>query len=71
MESTFASVRQRSRVTKGRLSGGQPGQGVQAHRSRPDRFGGGGQRTSPRGARPRRSDLPPRKPVERPTDNST
>ena len=60
IESTFATVRLRTKVTKGAgLPGRRPGHGLQAHRVRPGPLAGG-ERTPPRRPRPRRRTLPKR-----------
>ena len=52
IESTFATVRLRTKVTKGPgLTGGRTGHGLQADRVGPDPLAGG-QRTAPRRAGP-------------------
>jgi hypothetical protein len=61
IESTFATVRHRTKITKGPGSrGGGPGHGVQAHRRRPGPVARR-QRTPPGRPGPRRSDLQQRK----------
>ena len=57
IESTFATVRHRTKITRGPgLTGGRAGDGVQAHRGRPGPLARG-QRPPPGRARPRRRDV--------------
>ena len=59
IESTFATVRHRTKVTRAQVPRRRPGHGVQADRSRPSPVAGG-QRAAAGGARPGLSDVPPR-----------
>ncbi|WSE09219.1 IS256 family transposase [Streptomyces sp. NBC_01445] len=69
IESTFATVRLRTKVTKGAGSRGRPGDGVQARRVRPGTMAGR-QRTPPRRPGESRSPLRTRRAPRTPRDAS-